>query len=81
MVIVADLTVTRSGQNAALATVVVPTAVYFPFAMTGLEVARLVARLMWYLLFYFPRRYVPCGRRRAVPPSTHLGLMFQYGKH
>ena len=43
MVIVTGLAVARSGQKAALATVIVPTTVYFPFAMAGLEVAWLVA--------------------------------------
>ena len=32
-----------SGPQAALAAVVVPTAVYFPFVVAGLEVVRLVA--------------------------------------
>ena len=41
--IVAGIAVAWSGQQAVLATVVVLTAVYFSFAMTGLEVARLVA--------------------------------------
>ena len=43
MVIVTGLAVARSGQKAALATVVVATTVYFSFVMAGLEVARLVA--------------------------------------
>ena len=82
MVIVAGLTVAWSGQQAALATAVVPTAVYFSFAMAGLEVAWLVATaFMWYLLFHFPGRCFPCGRRHVVSPSTHLGLIFSYRKH
>ena len=59
MVIVASLAVVWSGQQAALVTVVVWTAVYFPFAMAGLEVARLVTAAYGVSAFSFFRALFP----------------------